>query len=40
MYLQKFMSKLASLEVDQEKLYKGLEGDPKVILVAPRLKNC
>jgi len=30
-----FMGKLESLEVDSEKLSKGLEGDPKVILMAP-----
>jgi hypothetical protein len=36
---EKFMSKLTSLEIDREKLYKGLEGDPKVILIAPRFKK-
>jgi len=36
---EKFMSKLISLEIDREKLDKGLEGDPKVILVAPRFKK-
>jgi hypothetical protein len=36
---EKFMSKLASLEIDREKLDKGLESDPKVILVAPRFKK-
>lgn len=36
---ENFLSKLKSLEIDREKLDKGLEGDPKVILVAPGFKK-
>ena len=32
---KKFMKKLGEVEVDKDKLSKGLEGDPKVILIAP-----
>lgn len=35
----RFMKKLQELGVDKEKLSKGLEGDPKVILVAPGFKD-
>jgi len=35
----KFMKKLEELEIDKEKLSKGLEGDPRVILVAPGFKD-
>lgn len=36
---KKFMEKLKTLEVDQDKLSKGLDGDPKVILIAPDFKK-
>jgi len=36
---EKFMSKLASFEIDREKLDKILEEDPKVILVAPKFNK-
>lgn len=36
---EKFMSKLASLEINREKLDKGLESDPKVVIVAPKFKK-
>jgi hypothetical protein len=36
---EKFMDKLKELGVDRDKLVKGLEGDPKLILVAPAFKK-
>ncbi|MEM0313602.1 MAG: hypothetical protein QXQ41_03535 [Candidatus Bathyarchaeia archaeon] len=36
---EKFMSKLASFEIDREKLDRFLEEDPKVILVAPKFNK-
>lgn len=36
---KKFMEKLRILEVDEDKLSKGLEEDPKVILIAPAFKK-
>lgn len=35
----RFLNKLKSLELDQEELFKGLEADPKVILIAPIFKK-
>jgi len=36
---EKFMKKLKVLDVDRDKLDKGLDGDPKVILMAPAFKK-
>lgn len=35
----KFQEKLRSLEVDEQKLTNGLEGDPKIIIIAPSFKE-
>lgn len=35
----KFMEKLRALEIDKNKLSKGLEGDPKLIVISPSFKK-